>query len=364
MKLNIELKRDGHAKYELIFGRGSFSNFLKDLKQSSSCYSNIFFVVDEKLIDIHLNLLPIEGSIIPLPGGEAAKNIDALRGLWRELSQRSADRKSLLIIVGGGALSDLAAFAASTYMRGVEAVIVPTTLLAQIDASIGGKTAIDFAGIKNLVGTFFLPKMVVVDPSFLVTQPMREFRSGLAEMVKHAAIRDKKYFQDIVDRASILKDKVVITDQLEELIWRSIEIKGEIVKADPFEKGERKLLNLGHTVAHAIESLALDIEPILHGEAVALGMIIEAALSEEVGLSQATLKDKLTAACHCLSLPTSLPSSLKGKIKVEDIYQRMLLDKKNASSQLRFVLLKEIGEAVFDYQVERETVLKVISKYL
>jgi 3-dehydroquinate synthase len=247
-------------------------------------------------------------------------------------------RDSCVIALGGGVTGDLAGFTAATFMRGVPFVQVPTTLLAMIDASIGGKTGVDTPAGKNLIGAFHSPWLVLSDPDVLRTLPAAQMRAGLAEAVKHGAILDAEYFRWIADHI----DDILAYDDatLERLVMRSIELKAEIVAEDPLEAGRRAILNFGHTVGHALERIH-DYE-IAHGAAVAAGMCIEAALGEAAGITKRGAAAALTDVVQRIGLPTGTSAS------PDELVHAMRTDKKAREAQLRFVLLREIGAVAAD----------------
>src|SRR5690606_38544696 len=245
-------------------------------------YQSVFFLVDDNthehclpllLSEIHENIL-IE--IIEIPAGEESKAIEIAVQVWETMSETQASRKSLMINLGGGMITDMGGFIASTFKRGIDLINIPTSLLAMVDASVGGKTGIDLNGIKNLIGTFAMPELTLIHPEFLQTLPEREFRSGLAEMLKHGLIHDKNHWLELIEIENF--DFISI----DYLIEKSVKIKQEIVEKDPFENGIRKILNFGHTIGHALESQLLQTEnPLLHGEAISVGMMVESILSYE-----------------------------------------------------------------------------------
>lgn len=317
-------------------------------------YSKRFVLVDE---NTKKHCLPFLKKIITAPyliqikSGEKKKDITSCTKIWEELSKQNADRNSLLINLGGGVISDLGGFAASTFKRGIDCINIPTTLLAQVDASVGGKTGIDFNSFKNQIGTFSFPKAVFIYPSFLNTLDKRQLLSGYAEVIKHALIADKSYWKNI----SKLQ---ISSSSIEPLIYRSVEIKNKIVAADPFEKKERKKLNFGHTIGHAIESALLNSKnPLLHGEAIAIGMICESYLSRKI--NNFNSKDLNTITDFIINLynlhPISLPFSHMKKI--------MLQDKKNIASEINFTLLKSIGQSTVDNVCSLELVEESISYF-
>lgn len=308
-------------------------------------YSAVVAVADEGAKAVLARLvealkLPHE-HVLVLPGGEGMKDTDGLHALWRFFVEQKLDRRSLVVTAGGGALSDLVGFAAATYMRGIAFLHVPTTLLAQVDASIGGKTGINFMGVKNLLGSIMQPVGIVADIDALSTLPERELRSGFAEIVKHGLICDREYFERVTSRPCAAWSP----DELVEIVFRSCEIKKAVVEADETEQGLRKTLNFGHTVAHAAESLALEEGISLsHGEAVAIGMAAEALISWKVGLISEESFKRATSGIAQAGLPVVLPA----RMPAAKLRSLMARDKKNIGAQVRLVLLKQIGEACYD----------------
>jgi 3-dehydroquinate synthase len=321
-------------------------------------YSKFFFLVDEHTdkycLPLILEKLPHLDNydIIEISSGEENKNIDFCIGIWKMLIDFGADRKSLLINVGGGVVTDMGGFAASTFKRGIDFVQVPTTLLAQVDASVGGKTGIDVDSLKNIIGTFTQPKTVFIDPEFLKTLPERQVVSGFAEMLKHGLIYDKAYLQQLKDTDLKNIDAA--------LIYRSVEIKNEVVKADPKEKGLRKILNFGHTIGHAVESYSLthDGAPLLHGEAIAVGMICEAYLAvKKKGLKHEELEEIVSLFDQFYA-----PYELKEET-FPALIQLMKNDKKNDAGQINCSLLTQIGHCGIDDFCSEEELCESLNYY-
>ncbi len=275
--------------------------------------------------------------VILMPAGEQYKTLKTCEMVWHQLTEFGADRSTILVNLGGGVVTDLGGFAASTFMRGIRFVNIPTSLLGMVDAAIGGKTGVDFGGLKNMVGTFSQPEAVLINSNFLKTLPARQYRNGLAEVLKHAFISD----------SSILN---LMDANEDELISRSVQVKLDIVKRDEFESGERKKLNFGHTIGHAIESYFLETDkPVLHGEAIAAGMILESWISHKVAdLSNAELNSICTAIDSIFS---KIPIS---ETDWSSIKKLLIYDKKNRDGQVQFVLLRAIGGAVTDQSVPEE----------
>ena len=279
--------------------------------------------------------------VFTVPDGESEKSFDNYRRAIDFLAERGVRRDGVLVALGGGVVGDLCGFIAATWMRGVPFVQVPTTLLAQVDASVGGKTAINIPAGKNLVGAFHQPSLVVADLATLDTLPDREYRAGLAEVVKIAALRDP----ELLGRIETAADRILARDpeRLAELVAASVRHKAAVVVEDEREAGVRALLNLGHTFGHAIEART-GYTRYLHGEAVAVGMVMAARLSERRGLCAAGLADRLAAILRGLALPVTIPPD----IEAGDLLALMQLDKKNTSQAQRFILLRDAGDAFID----------------
>ena len=278
---------------------------------------------------------------IIIKAGEQHKNLQTVQRIWKTLMKHHADRNTLLVNLGGGVVTDLGGFAASTYKRGIKFVNIPTTLLAMVDAAIGGKTGIDFGGGKNQIGTFTEAEEVLIKPVFLETLPKRELLSGMAEMLKYGFIANNKLLE-------------ISLENYQQFILRCGEIKREIVEQDPREKGLRKILNFGHTLGHAIESYCLTTEnPLLHGEAVALGMGAALWLSVKLcALDEKVLQD------YEKQLPVLLSEAEVNltEAHVEPILDYLVLDKKNIGEKPQFILLEAVGKPVRDVEVESELV--------
>ncbi len=293
---------------------------------------------------------------VVLPDGEQYKTLEQLNKIWDALAENKHHRDTTLISLGGGVVGDMTGFAAACYHRGVNFIQIPTTLLSQADASIGGKTAIDHPCGKNLIGAFHQPVAVIIDVDTLATLPDREYRAGITEIIKAALIKDKSFFLWLETNIEKLlaKDKPTIIETLQ----RACQIKCDVVEADEKEHGERALLNLGHTFGHAIEQ-NLNYGDWLHGEAVALGILMAADLSVEKGWlttkERTQIRDILTQA----DMPNRLPS----KIKCDTLRATMWSDKKVLDGQLRLVLLKGIGQAIVTTDVTRKELDDVLAKY-
>lgn len=345
-KIDLLFKEKKKA-YAIVIG----NNLLKNISEiiNAGAYSKILIVTDETVTSLFLNKvlssLPATTQSVILPAGEKEKNITSIQKIWKALHSTQCDRKSLVINLGGGVIGDMGGFAASTYMRGINFINIPTTLLSQVDASIGGKTGIDFADVKNLVGTTSQPKMVIIDTQTLSTLPKREMLSGFAEIIKHGLIANRKYFQMV----TMKKPEDFSHEELVKIISDSCEIKAQIIQNDETETGERKLLNFGHTVGHAIEALSLATEnPLLHGEAVSIGMIAEAKISQLLNMITENDMQLIKNSLENANLPTSLRDHEVAKQSITNIINKMQSDKKNERTKINFTLLSTIGKAVIN----------------
>ena len=291
---------------------------------------------------------------ITIPAGEIHKNIITCQQIWQGLFDAGADRKSLLVCLGGGVIGDMGGFCAATYKRGIAFIQVPTTLLSQVDSSIGGKLGIDFGQVKNSVGVFANPAAVFISRDFLYTLPEREIRSGFSEMLKHALIANANQWTRL---AKILALDYAALDKMHQELAPSLMVKKRIVKTDPFEMGIRKALNFGHTIGHAIESMSLETDkPLLHGEAIAIGMICESYLSEQI-LNMSGLKE----ITHTLL-------RFYGKYDISHFKRSHLIDimqqdKKNEGGQINFTLLTAIGFAEINQTAPHDLISKALDYY-
>ena len=322
-------------------------------------YSKIFVLVDTNTEQHCLPVFKeyfnhnIDG-ILRIKAGELFKTIGTCTQVWTELSEMGADRKSLLINLGGGVVTDLGGFVASTFKRGIDFINIPTTLLAMVDASVGGKTGVDLGALKNQVGVIQQPNMVLIFSAFLKTLEKRQLNSGFAEMLKHGLIMDEGYWNTLRSTTN--------EPHFENQIKSSICIKGDIVAKDPTELNIRKKLNFGHTLGHAIESYFLESaqkETLLHGEAIAIGMVLEAYLSHELtGLSKVELDEiKREFRRHFEPVPFD-------ETDMETIIALLKHDKKNEHGNINFVLLEQIGKSVIDIRVPEESIKKSFVYYM
>lgn len=292
-----------------------------------------------------------DSRLIEVPGGESYKNLETCSLIWKSLFDYKIDRKGLIINLGGGVITDMGAFAASTFKRGIPFFQIPTTLLSMVDASVGGKTGIDFEGAKNILGTFTSPLGVWIHSEFLETLSDSEMYSGFSEMVKHGLIQDRSLFEKLITPfPQILQDK----SALEALIIESIKIKNQIVLADPFEKGQRKLLNFGHTIGHALESQSfLGSHPLNHGQAIAMGMVCESYLSNKKHLLPTLELNEVLFALKKL-----FPHNTIREVDFDSIYSIMENDKKNISGNINFTFLESIGKGLIDQTASKEEIFE------
>lgn len=341
-------------QYQVVFDR-PWETLNELLSQGS--YSQVFILVDENTrihcLPIIVEKISVPLSVITIPAGEIHKQIQTSQSIWSQLIKHGADRHSCLLNLGGGVIGDMGGFCASTFMRGIDFVQIPTTLLSQVDASVGSKLGIDYEGFKNLVGVFNEPQAVIVYPPFLQTLDKRELRSGCAEVIKHALIRDNVLWDQLTDLTS--PDSIATAA----IIHRNVEIKKEVVDDDPFEKGVRKILNFGHTIGHAVETEYLQSsDPLLHGEAIAIGMICESWIAVELGM---LTKEKCIAIKSYLTL--IYPDLPKQITNHEGIMSSMLKDKKNKGGTILASLLEDIGQCTFNVPLSAELIAGSLLAY-
>lgn len=324
-------------------------------------YSKLFILVDsntnENCLPHFLSLLATENEIeiIEIESGEAFKTIETCVQLWESLTELGGDRKSLLINVGGGVITDIGGFVASTFKRGIDFINIPTTLLGMVDASIGGKNGVDLGNLKNQIGVINSPKAVLIDTVYLETLPQNEMRSGLAEMLKHGLIFDKDYWQKFSNLDHLT------SDDLDELIYRSIEIKNAIVSQDPTENGIRKALNFGHTLGHAIESYFLENPlktSLLHGEAIAVGMILESYLSLQKEFITKEEYTEIKTLIQSIFSPIIFDEN-----DMEPILNLLIHDKKNEFGKVQFALLNGIGQIKINQHAENQWIMEAFDDY-
>lgn len=340
-----------NTEHEISLGPQSWSKLNTLLNKGR--WSSIFVLTDEATAKFcfpifQKNLPKTTIKLLTIPQGEHSKSIQWTQKLWEELAENGGDRKSLMINLGGGVVTDLGGFVASTYRRGIDYINIPTTLLSMVDAAIGGKTGIDLGVLKNQIGVVAQPKGIFIFPEFLETLPHRELTSGWMEMVKHGFIDSSAYLDRCLVKPSIENTKI------DELIWASVQIKNQVVTEDPLEYGRRKTLNFGHTLGHAIESYCMDHYPkeyIKHGEAVGIGMALALYLSHRTqGFSEVKLYD------YRARMKKIIPDFHFDISEQHKIISYLKHDKKNTHGRINFVLLKDVGDYVIDCQITNQEI--------
>ena len=334
----------------------SLAKILNDLRPTK-----VFIICDSNTkiycLPYFLNrqLFEIEPEVLTIPSGEIHKTIDTCAILWNTLSEKGADRKSLIINLGGGVVTDLGGFVASTFKRGIEFINIPTSLLAMVDASVGGKNGVDLGVVKNQIGIIRDPLCVIIDSEFLKTLPKQQITSGYAEMLKHGLIHSEAYWS----QASRFDSNDIA--EINELIWGSVLIKNEVVSIDPNEVGLRKTLNYGHTLGHAIESYLLahiDKPALLHGEAIAIGMILATYISSEL---VAFPKVKLEMIAK--TILEHFPKVKFDAFDIDEIIKLLIYDKKNTHGKVYFVLLTDLGQHKINIEVPNALIYKAFNYY-
>jgi 3-dehydroquinate synthase len=306
----------------------------------------------DKIIE-SLDSCDIKNIVLVVPDGEKYKSLETASDLYDSLIRINAHRNDPIIAFGGGVVGDLAGFVAATYMRGVPFIQVPTTLLAQVDSSVGGKVAVNHPHGKNMIGCFYQPKLVLIDIDFLETLPLREYKAGLAEIIKYGFIQDKKLLELLENDLGKIFNKN--RDTLLKIIAGCCEIKARIVEEDEKDFGKRAILNYGHTIGHAIESL-IGYGKLLHGEAISIGMVAAADIAHQMKLIDTNLMERHKKILTAFGLPISI-----SKIKPDEILKKIELDKKKKQETESFVLLKEIGEPQI-FEISRDLIIRALSK--
>ena len=347
--------------YDIVFAE-SFAELTEELSKLNISEKKVCVVTDSHVKGLYgdevMSLLTgkcKKNVIYSFPAGEENKTLDTVREAYRFLIEEKFDRKDLLIALGGGVVGDVTGFIAATYLRGVDFVQIPTTLLAQADSSIGGKTGVDFDGFKNMVGAFYMPKLVYMNIATLKTLDDRQFYNGFAEVMKHGLIKDGAFYEWLLDKMYEICDRD--TDTLLNMVQKSCMVKKLVVEKDPTEKGDRALLNFGHTIGHAIEK-AKNFT-LSHGECVALGSVAAAFISwKHEWLSMEEYYE-----IRDMFVPFNLPISVEG-IDPEDILALTKSDKKVEGSKIKFILLKKVGKAVIDLNVTDDDILNAVKEIL
>ncbi|WP_294581851.1 3-dehydroquinate synthase [uncultured Thomasclavelia sp.] len=336
MELKVSLKENS---YPIYIEKGILSQanqYIKQIYQGNK----IMIISDDQVYSYYGNLLTtvLQNDYlvdhVTVPHGEQSKRFDILPSLYKALLDFKLTRTDLIIALGGGVIGDLAGFVAATYLRGIKFVQIPTSLLAQVDSSVGGKVAVDLPAGKNLVGAFYHPKMVLIDPETLKTLPERFVYDGMAEVIKYGCIKDKALF----DQLNSYDNFEALYQDIDKIIYRCVDIKRDVVEKDQFDFGDRLVLNFGHTLGHALEQF-YHYEKYSHGEAVAIGMVQLTKIAEDNDLSPKGLHVKIQELCQKYHLPTV------SHVKTEQLIEAISLDKKNINKKLSLVLLHDIGDS-------------------
>jgi 3-dehydroquinate synthase len=343
-RLRLELKAETDRSYDVLVGRGILNDLHREIKRIGS-FSSYGLVTDDfvrslvaETLQANLRSHDINSELLSFPPGESSKNMEIVLQLCQQLIARGFDRKSLLLAIGGGVVGDVAGFAAAIYMRGIPYIQVPTTLLAQVDSAIGGKTGVDLPSGKNLLGVFKQPLLVVSDPDVLITLPVEARREGFAEIIKASLIASPELFSLLEKEGTHLLESA--NEVLESIIAMAVEVKCRVVSQDEHESGLRRILNFGHTLGHALE--AASHYSLTHGQAVAAGMGVAIQFSQKwAGLGQDEA-DRALRLIRSIGLPTGLP----GQVNSESLLSALEKDKKIQGNICHFVLISKIGQAV------------------
>ena len=357
----LEVTVKNGTNYDIVFEQ-SFDGLKEELERLDLTGKKTCIVTDDiveplyaKAVQEILESAGNEVTVFVFKNGEVSKNLGTVQNLYEQLIQDKLDRKSFLVALGGGVVGDMSGFAAATYLRGIDFIQVPTTLLSMVDSSVGGKTGVDFRQYKNMVGAFKMPKLVYMNLKTLTTLDERQFYSGFAEAMKSALIKDALFYEWQIENMYEICDRD--PDTLAELVARSCGIKKFIVEKDPFEKGERALLNLGHTLGHAIEKYKNF--SMLHGECVALGCVAAAYISWK----REMLSMEEYYEIRDMFVPFNLPISIED-VDIEEVLSYTKADKKMENNQIKFVLLKKIGKAVVDKTVTDDEIRAALKEIL
>jgi len=353
-RVRVEL---GNNSYDILIGRGLLAQAGTRLRELGF-YGELIVITDPRVKRLHGSTLidsltdsDFKVTFIEVPEGEEQKSLETAGRLYHKLTLSYAERTTPVLALGGGVIGDLSGFVAATFLRGVPLVQIPTTLLAQVDSSIGGKVAVNHGTLKNRIGAFYQPRLVISDTSTLKTLPIGEINDGLAEVIKHGIIRDARLFTYIED--NLKKIKSLDDRALETIVYRSARIKAEVVAKDERDFDLRNILNYGHTIGHAIESVS-DFK-VRHGEAVAIGMIAAAKISSRMGCLNTNAVNRITDLIAKTGLPTELP-----KLELKNLVRAMKHDKKILQGKLRFVLPGTIGEVFITDEVSQSLIEKAL----
>ncbi|MDE6024417.1 MAG: 3-dehydroquinate synthase [Lachnospiraceae bacterium] len=358
---DLTVHKDGKPIYNIVY-TDSFDLLPDKLLELGLSGRKICVVSETNVASLYMDaiLVSIEkccSKAIPFvfPEGEQSKNLDVVRNLYETLILERFDRGDILIALGGGVVGDLTGFAAATYLRGIDFIQIPTSLLSQVDSSIGGKTGVDFDSYKNMVGAFHMPRLVYMNLSVLNTLNVRQYNAGMGEIVKHGLIKDAQYFDWLKENSELIESHNM--DVMAEMIRRSNIVKKDVVEKDPTEKGDRALLNLGHTLGHAIEKY-MDFQ-FLHGECVFIGTILACIISYNKGNITKDALDEITNVILKYNIP-QLPEDFD----MEQVIRYTKNDKKASGSKIKFILIKEIGNAYIDMNVTEDDMRNAMTEYI
>lgn len=359
MEQTLTIHYDNKPCYDITFAQ-SFSQLPKLLSANTTAPRKLAIITDTTVASLYGNELkellePVSAKcvVFAFEAGESHKTLDTVRDLYTFLIKEGFDRKDLLIALGGGVVGDVTGYTAATYLRGIDYIQVPTTLLAQVDSSIGGKTGVDFDGYKNMVGAFYMPRLVYMNIAALQTLPDRQYYNGFAEVMKHALIKSNTFYVWLLEHMYEIQERDPVV--LEEMIFKSCTIKKLVVEKDPYEQNERAILNFGHTIGHAIEKAGNF--SLYHGECVALGCVAAAFLSWK----RNWLSMEEYYEVRDMFVPFCLPISIDN-INPAEILQLTKADKKMESGHIKFILLKAVGKAVIDKTVTDNEILNAINE--
>ena len=355
----MQVMCEGKESYEILFEQ-SFEGLAQEVQKLAEADRKICIITDRTVDGLYGETVETELKKIShkvlrysFEAGEKSKNLETVQKVYAFLIENGFERKDLLVALGGGVVGDLTGFCAATYLRGVDFIQIPTTLLSQVDSSIGGKTGVDFSGYKNMVGAFKMPRLVYINAATLKSLPKREFACGMAEVLKAGLIKDGSFYGWLINNLYEIDDQEPETMKL--LLYNSCDIKRKVVEKDPYEKGDRALLNFGHTIGHAIEK-AKDFQ-LLHGECVALGCVAAAFIAYKREL----LTFDEYYEIRDMFVPFDLPITVRD-IDPEEIVRLTGSDKKMENGRVRFILLKKIGKAVIERDVTKEEILAAVKE--
>lgn len=359
MSQRLTINMNNKPIYDIVYEQ-DFNKLSKELEPFEIHEKKLCVITDSRVKGFYADEVceALKGTckeivIYAFPNGEQSKNLDTVKNIYEFLIQNKFGRKDMLLALGGGVVGDTTGFVAATYLRGIDFVQIPTTLLAQVDSSIGGKTGVDFDQYKNMVGAFYMPKLVYMNVATLKTLDDRQYYSGMGEVLKHGLIKSASFYEWTIENMYEIHDRTL--DVLEDMVYKSCTCKKIVVEKDPTEKGERAILNFGHTIGHAIEKAKhFDL---MHGECVALGCVAAAYISWKREL----LSKEEYYEIRDMFVPFNLPISIED-INPEEIYELTTSDKKMENGKLKFILLKKVGKAMIDTTVTKEEIMAGINE--